>query len=107
MNIYVSNLSRETTEGELGQAFSLFGEVRHVIIMCTESSRGFQGGRFGYIEMAVKSEGAAAISSLNGSKIGGRVINLVEALPLSKKPEKHARKPLTRPWWTTGLNKIT
>jgi len=107
MNIYVSNLSRETTERELGQAFSVFGEVRHVIIMCPESSRGSEAGRFGYVEMPVKSEGTAAICNLNSTKIGGRAINLIEALPLSKKPEQHPRKPLSRPWWAARLGKIT
>ena len=33
MNIYVGNLALETTGDELKQAFSVFGEVKHVIIM--------------------------------------------------------------------------
>ena len=33
MNIYVGNLALETTGGELEQAFSVFGEVKHVIVM--------------------------------------------------------------------------
>jgi RNA recognition motif-containing protein len=40
---------------------------------------------YGYVEMALKTEGATAIANLEGKKLRGRVINVVEALPLSDK----------------------
>jgi RNA recognition motif-containing protein len=85
MNIYVSNLSHETTGEELRQAFTVFGEVKKVVIMPNVHTGGVSDGQYGYVEMAIKSNGATAVSSLNGTKIGGRVINTIEALPLTNK----------------------
>jgi RNA recognition motif-containing protein len=38
---------------------------------------------YGFVEMPSKSEGQAAIAGLNGKTLQGRVIDIVEALPLS------------------------
>ena len=83
MNIYVGNLALETTSEELKQAFSVFGEVKYVIVMHDGNANRHEAGVYGYIEMTMKSEGIAAINSLNGTIIKGRVINTIEALPLS------------------------
>ena len=85
MNIYVGNLAPETTGDELKQVFSLFGEVKYVVIMHDEILNRHGAGLHGYIEMSKKSEGVTAISNLNGTIIKGRVINTIEALTLSNK----------------------
>jgi RNA recognition motif-containing protein len=85
MNIYVGNLSLETTGDELKQVFSVFGEVNHVVIMNERSVNRYEAGLYSYIEMNTKSEDVAAINNLNGTIIKGRVINTIEALPLSVK----------------------
>ncbi|MDO9334750.1 MAG: RNA-binding protein [Dehalococcoidales bacterium] len=38
MNIYARNLAMETTDDELKQAFSVFGEVKHVVIVGDEQA---------------------------------------------------------------------
>jgi RNA recognition motif-containing protein len=85
MNIYVGNLALETTADELKQAFSVFGEVKYVFIMHDGNANRHEAGLYGYIEMGVKSKGVAAINNLNGTIIKGRIINAIEALPLSAK----------------------
>lgn len=85
MNIYVSNLSCETTGDELKKVFTTFGEVRQVVIVVDDYLGRCQTGYHGYVEMATKEDGAAAITNLNGTKIGGRVISTIEALPLTNK----------------------
>ncbi len=85
MNIYVGNLSLETTEDELRKEFTEFGEVISVIIMNDKYIGSGQPRGYGYVEMASKSEGATAIANLEGKKLRDRVINVVEALPLSDK----------------------
>ena len=85
MNIYVGNLSLETTEDELRREFKEFGEVISVTIMNDKYIGSGQPRGYGYVEMASKSEGTAAIASLEGKKMRNRVINVVEALPLSDK----------------------
>jgi len=85
MNIYVGNLSLEMTEDELRKEFTEFGEVISVIIMNDRYIGSGQPRGYGYVEMASKSEGAIAIVSLEGKILRNRVVNVVEALPLSNK----------------------
>ncbi len=85
MNIYVGNLSLDTTEDELRRVFTEFGEVLSVTIMNDKYIGSGQPRGYGYVEMASKSEGATAIASLEGKRLRNRVVNVVEALPLSDK----------------------
>ena len=84
MNIYVGNLSSETSEDDLRGAFEAFGEVESVNIVMdrfTSEPRGF-----GFVEMPSKDEAAKAIEELNGTDLGGRALNVNEARP--KKTER-------------------
>jgi RNA recognition motif-containing protein len=64
MNIYVGNLSFETTEDELRKEFTKFGKVISVTIMNDKYMGSGQPRDYGYVEMASKSEGATAIANL-------------------------------------------
>ncbi|MCX6836122.1 MAG: RNA-binding protein [candidate division Zixibacteria bacterium] len=79
MNIYVGNLSFDTTEDQLRQAFSGFGEVTSINII-TDKYTGEPRG-FAFVEMAGKAEAIAAISGLNGQDLNGRTLNVNEARP--------------------------
>ena len=82
MNIYVGNLSRETTDDELRQAFEAFGQVTSVNIIKDRYSGESRG--FGFVEMATKSEAQAAINGLNGTSLGERTLSVNEARPRSE-----------------------
>jgi RNA recognition motif-containing protein len=86
MIIYVGNLALETTADELRREFAEFGEVISVNVTNDSYIGSGQPRGYGYVEMASKAEGAAAIARLEGKKLRNRVINAVEALPLSDKP---------------------
>ena len=85
MNIYVGNLSLEVTEDELRKEFIEFGEVVSVTIMNDKYIGSGQQRGYGFVEMASKSEGANAITNIEGKTLRDRVVNVVEALPLSDK----------------------
>jgi RNA recognition motif-containing protein len=85
MNIYIGNLSLETTEDELREAFAPFGEVTSVTIMNDKYIGSGQTSGYGYVEMISKPAGMAAIVGLAGTKIDDRLISIIEALPLSEK----------------------
>ena len=77
MNIYVGNLSLETNEDDLRQAFKAFGQVISAKIIrdtFCDKSRGF-----GFVEMPVKVEAQAAINGMNGKKLKGQRLRLEEA----------------------------
>jgi hypothetical protein len=78
-NIFVGNLSFNTSEDELRQMFESFGQVDRVSIM-TDRDTGRSRG-FGFVEMASNEDGEKAITSLNGSQVGGRTLNVNEARP--------------------------
>ncbi len=83
MNIYVGNLPLEITEDALRQEFTVFGQVLSVSVMSNKYIGSGQPWGYGFVEMASKPEGEAAIASLKGKRLGDRLINVVEALPLS------------------------
>ncbi len=79
MNIYIGNMSFETTEDQLRQAFSAFGEISTVNIISDRDSGRPKG--FAFVEMPTKEEAVAAISGLNGKELNGRTLNVNEAKP--------------------------
>ena len=83
MRLYVGNLSFNSTEDSIRQAFSAFGEVSSVH-MVTDRDTGQPRG-FGFVEMGGSSEGQAAIDGLNGTDLDGRTLNVNEARP---RPER-------------------
>jgi cold-inducible RNA-binding protein len=82
-NIFVGNLSFNTGEDELRQAFEAYGQVDRVSIM-TDRDTGRSRG-FGFVEMTNNEEGEKAISALNGTQLGGRTINVNEARPKAER----------------------
>ncbi len=82
-NIFVGNLSFNTNEDELRQAFESYGQVDRVSIL-TDRDTGRSRG-FGFVEMASDEDGEKAITALNGSQIGGRTINVNEARPKAER----------------------
>jgi RNA recognition motif-containing protein len=78
-SIFVGNLSYQTTQEELYAAFSAFGAVERVNII-TDRDTGQPRG-FAFVEMTEKRDAQNAISSLNGTELNGRAINVNEARP--------------------------
>jgi RNA recognition motif-containing protein len=83
MNIYVGNLSYETTEENLKEAFEVYGEVNTVKIIKDNYTGRSKG--FGFVEMPAKAEAQSAIEGLNGNDLKGRSLNVSEARP---RPER-------------------
>lgn len=82
-NVFVGNMSFQTTEDELRALFEPFGEITRIQVM-TDRDTGRSRG-FAFVEMANDEEAAKAIAALNGKEVGGRALNVNEARP---KPER-------------------
>jgi cold-inducible RNA-binding protein len=78
-NIFVGNLSFQTTQDELQAAFAAYGSVERVSIVTDRDSGQPRG--FAFVEMTDKSAAENAISQLNGSDMNGRALNVNEARP--------------------------
>ncbi|HEX5371055.1 MAG TPA: RNA-binding protein [Dehalococcoidia bacterium] len=79
MNIYVGNLSYDTTDRDLEEAFAKHGTVSSARVVMDRDTGRARG--FGFVEMPNKSEGDAAIAAMNGTQLQGRTLNVNEARP--------------------------
>lgn len=78
-NIFVGNLSYQTTQDDLQAAFSAYGTVERVNVV-TDRDTGQPRG-FAFVEMADAEGAQAAITHLNGAELHGRTLNVNEARP--------------------------
>ena len=79
MKLYVGNLAFATSSQELQQLFAQAGTVESANVVedrDTGRSRGF-----GFVEMASREEGEAAIQQFNGKELNGRALTVNEARP--------------------------
>jgi RNA recognition motif-containing protein len=86
LKIYVGNLSTNTGEDQLRQAFVPHGDVLSVAVVLdrdTERSRGF-----GFVEMPQSANAEAAIIALNGSMLDGKPL----AVSVARPRERDARR---------------
>ena len=79
MNIYIGNLSRQTTEDDLRQAFEAFGQVESVNIVKDRLSGESRG--FGFVSMSAKDEAQKAVEEMTGKDFMGHTINVEEGRP--------------------------
>jgi len=83
MNIYVGNLSFDTTEEDLRQSFAAFGEVTSVNIIkdkFTGKSRGFA-----FVEMGSEDNAKAAIQGLHETELQTRKLTVSVAKPKTER----------------------
>ena len=79
MNIFVGNLSFETRDDGLREAFAAHGAVDSAqVVMDRETGR---SRGFGFVEMPNNSEANQAVSALNGADLSGRALTVNEAKP--------------------------
>ncbi len=85
-NIYVGNLSYDSTEEALRSLFEQYGNV-HSARVITDRVTGRSRG-FGFVEM--DNEGSdAAIAALNGYELDGRALKVNEARPRESRPPRN------------------
>ncbi|MCU1291618.1 MAG: hypothetical protein JWP08_468 [Bryobacterales bacterium] len=78
-NIFVGNLSYQTTQDDLQAAFSAYGGVERVSVV-TDRDTGQPRG-FAFVEMTEAEAAQTAIAQLNGAELHGRTLNVNEARP--------------------------
>ena len=89
-NLYVGNLSYDTTEARLQETFEAYGEVVSARII-TDRETGRSRG-FGFVEMETQEAADAAINGLNGQQLDGRTLTVNEARPRTPRGESRGRR---------------
>ncbi|PYU26100.1 MAG: RNA-binding protein [Acidobacteria bacterium] len=82
-NLFVGNMSFQTTEADLRALFEPFGQITRIHIVNDRETGQPRG--FAFVEMAKDDEAAKAMSELNGKEVAGRALRVNEATP---KPER-------------------
>ena len=77
VEIYVGNLSYDTTEAQMREEFEKFGTVLSARIITNRFNHKSKG--FGFVEMPNRPEAEAAIKALNDKDIQGRKLRVNEA----------------------------
>ena len=75
--LYVGNLSYDTTEDSLREAFSEGGSVTDLHILIDRETGRSRG--FGFVEMSTEPEAQAAIEAWDGRELDGRRLKVNEA----------------------------
>jgi len=84
MEIYVGNLSYNTDEASLSDAFGAHGTVDRVQLISDKFTGRSKG--FAFVTMNDPAEGNKAIEALNGVQLDGRPITVNEARPREERP---------------------
>lgn len=79
MNIYVGNLSFDTTSDSLNQLFSSHGNVSSARVVTDRDTNRSKG--FAFVEMDDDAEAHSAIEALRDYELDGRTLRINEAKP--------------------------
>src|ERR1039457_1644414 len=82
--LFVGNLSFNTTEDDLQDAFAAHGTVLEANLMMDKMSGRPRG--FGFVTMSTPEEAEKAIAALNGKSIDGRALTVNIARPPEERP---------------------
>jgi|SRR5690348_11863978 len=82
--LFVGNLSFDTTENDLQDAFAAHGTVTETNLMMDRVSGRPRG--FGFVTMSTPEEAQKAIAALNGAQLGGRALTVNIARPREERP---------------------
>jgi cold-inducible RNA-binding protein len=83
-NLFVGNMSFQTTEADLTALFQPFGQIGRIHVV-TDRETGRARG-FAFVEMPNDAEAAKAIADLDGKELGGRNLKVNEARPKGDRP---------------------
>jgi RNA recognition motif-containing protein len=85
-NLYVGNLSPNTTEAQVLELFKQAGNVvscKLIMDKITNTSKGFA-----FVEMGSEAEATKAMADCNGKELGGKALKVNEAKPRTDRPPR-------------------
>ncbi len=82
--LFVGNLSFNTTENDLQDAFAAHGTVSEVNLMMDRSTGRSRG--FAFVTMSTPEEAQKAIDAMNGKSVDGRALTVNIARPREERP---------------------
>jgi len=86
MQIYVGNMSYQTTEESIKDLFEEYGTVEKVTMIMDRETQRPKG--FGFVVMSDDTAAAKAVEELNQKEFDGRTLKINEAKPKEYKPRR-------------------
>ena len=77
--LFVGNLSWDTEDQQLNDAFAQYGEIEEAVVIKDRQSGRSKG--FGFVTFVDEAAGEAAIEAMNGTELDGRPLTVNEARP--------------------------
>jgi cold-inducible RNA-binding protein len=77
--LYVGNLSFSTTDQDLEQAFSEYGEITSATVVKDRDTSRSKG--FGFVEFVQEADSKKAMEAMNNKDLNGRSLKVDEARP--------------------------
>jgi RNA recognition motif-containing protein len=93
-NVYVGNLSFDTTQAKLQEVFEAHGQVAKVNLVTDRYSGRPRG--FAFVEMMTQEGANAAIGALNGEQVDGRALKVAPAKPREPRGTDRGRRTQRR-----------
>lgn len=91
--IYVGNIPFKYRGKELRELFSKFGEIEYATVILDKFHRSRSKG-FGFVTFVNDVDADKAILEMNQQEVGGRSLNIKEALPRKEKTESKEKEKL-------------
>jgi len=101
--LFVGNLSFNTTESDLNDAFAAHGTVTETNLMMDRMSNRPRG--FGFVTMSSAEEAQKAIAALNGAEMDGRALTVNVAKPREERVGGGGRREYGRGYSDGGRNR--
>jgi len=77
MKLFVASIPADFDDTDLKEMFELYGEVTSAKVIVDRATGKSKG--FGFVDMLDKAEALATIETLNGAKIRGKALSVMEA----------------------------
>lgn len=84
--LYVGNISYNTNDNGLRDAFAKFGAVVSAQVLMDRDTGRSRG--FGFVEMENENDAQSAINGLNGQELDGRALTVNVARPREDRPAR-------------------
>jgi hypothetical protein len=97
MNIFVGNLSFDSTGADVKKLFEGFGNVASAVIVMEKEKKAPKSRGFGFVQMPDEQQALAAIAALNGKEFMGRVLNVNPTRPKTETERKSELKKKMQP----------
>jgi RNA recognition motif-containing protein len=92
--LFVGNISFDTTENDLQDAFASHGTVLQTNLMMDRATGRPRG--FGFVTMSTPEEAQTAMSAMNGADLGGRSLTVNIARPREERTDGGRRRETSR-----------